>query len=423
MRLKENIRQLSEVFKLLLPQKKQEICILLFFMVFYLSYAFFIALNTSIIDSIDQPFDLYFSFDNPIIYDRGYTYVPGHPLMKYMTMPFIFLGDLLANLYGYKAKTIFLTIICTLLISLSVVYIFRYLRTIIELNANVSYILSAFYGFSSTCLILSFTTESFTITAFFLSFTMYFYSYAIKNRKEVRLASNAFFAVALGGITITNFVKGVIPILFISKSLKIIIRKVILVGLIFAILLVFVAIESDFYTIIKYQILNNTGLVVKGSYFEKVFEALFASPWFFPNLMVLDFTMEGVLYKAISLDFYHSWWQYIFPLSISVLIIFSLIKNYKNKLVQLITLCILVDVVLHGVIQFGIRDAFIYAGHWIFFVPLIIGWGYKSITNLKVRKIANIILGLLLLLMLSNNIIRMIEFIKLSLETFPPYTR
>lgn len=293
---------------------------------------------------------------------------------------------------------------------------------IIELKGYVVYLLLTIYACTSTNLILAFTPESFTITSFFLSFTIYTYSYYIKENKSIRLASNSFFAIVLGGITITNFAKGIIPMLFTSDNKKLILRKIILVSLLFSLILIWMQIQYDFVSLIQSRLTGNISVPARGNYFEKLFEWLYAGPIFFPEIMILDIKIDGLPFGAISLDFYHHWWQYLFSISFLLILVYSLFKNHKNKLVQMIVLMLSVDILIHGIIRYGIRDAFIYGGHWIFLVPLIIGWGYKSIEKDRIKLCSKIVLTILAGWMIINNFIELSSFIQLSINNFPVYT-
>lgn len=420
-RLKNNIYQLRDILLALLPESKKEIWILLISIVFYTSYSLILAVNTSVIDYKDLLYDVYFSFDNPIIYRQGYVYLEGHPLMMFMTMPFIALGNILAGMLGYKAKTVFLAFICTVLISFSIVYVYRYLVKIIELKGYITYLLTAFYAFTSTCLILAFTPESFTITAFFLTFTLYFYSYYIKNKQRIHLAANTLFPVILGGITITNFAKGIIPMLFTDEKWKTKIRKIAIVSVVFLLIIVWIQIQYDFISLIKMRLDGNIRMPARGTYPERVFDWLFAAPILFPELMMFDIKVDGQPFGAISLDFYHHWWQYAFSVTLLGGLAYSVFKNYKNVLVQIIILLLLEDIVIHAVIMYGLRDGFIYGGHWVFLVPILIGWLYKSFKEQRHRTILTYISAVFVVFLITNNLIRLYDFIQLSLNNFPPY--
>lgn len=420
-RLKDNLLQLKNIFAALLPENRKEMWILAVSILFYTSYSLFIAVNTSVIDYKDLLYDIYFSFDNPIIYRQGYVYLEGHPLMMFMTMPFITVGNILAGILGYKAKTIFLAFLCTVLISFSIVYVYRYLVKIIELKGFVSYLLITFYAFTSTSLILAFTPESFTITAFFLTFTIYFYSYSIKNKQKIHLAANTLFPVILGGITITNFAKGIIPMLFTDETWKTKIRKILIVSFIFLLIIIWIQLQYDFISLIKMRLEGNIRMPARGTYPERVFDWLYAAPILFPSLMMYDIKIDGFPFSAISLDFYHHWWQYAFSVILLGCLVYAVYKNYKNVLVQIIILLLLEDVLIHAVVMYGLRDGFIYGGHWVFTVPILLGWLYKSIPAEKTKTVFISGTAVFTLFLITNNLIRLYDFIQLSLNNFPPY--
>lgn len=421
LKFRKNISQLGEVLKLMLPKNKQETFIFLGFVVFYFSYSIILTLNTSIIDNQDYIYDVYFSMDNPIIYNEGYVYMEGHPLMMYFTYPFILLGNCLGTLLGYKAKTVFLVLICITLISMSVIYVHRYLKEIVGLKGFILPLLIIFYGFFSTNLTLCFTPESFTITAFLLSFMVYYYSYCMQIDKGVRLLTNAFFAIGLGGVTITNFAKGIIPMLFAKESRKVIIRKIIIISVVFGLLVLWMQLQYDFIGLIKMRLTGNISQPSKGVYYEKVIDMFFAAPMLFPTVMMDMVKSDNIMINAISIDYFRHWWQYCFAFVMFVVLVFAVAKNYKNRYVQILILMLAVDVVIHVLIRYGLRDPFIYGGHWVFMVPIFIGWLYTALKNKKSRKYLTILISVLLLVILVNNIYNLVEFINLALEHYPPH--
>lgn len=420
--LKNKLNQSKKLFRSLFPENKQETVILFFFIVFYSLFSIPLAINTSIIDYKDMLYDVYFSFDNPIIYRQGYVYLEGHPLMMFITMPFIYLGNILAGFYGYKVKTVFLTFLCTLLISFSTIYVYRYITKVTEIKGYLAYLLVSLFGFTATNLILCFTPESFTITTFILSFTIFFYSDRIKRNETVGVTTSSFLAIVLGGLTITNFAKGIIPIFFLKDTRKEILKKILIAGIVFFILILWMQLQYDFISLIKYRLVNNISVPARGNYFEKLFEWLYAAPIFFPEINLLPIKVDGIPFDSISIEFYHYWWQYAFAIVLFVILGYSIFRNYKNRLVQIIILLLLEDIIIHGIIRYGIRDAFIYGGHWVFSVPILISWGVKNLKKEKSFNFASILLTCLVLMMIINNGIRLYEFIQIAFNKFPPYT-
>lgn len=423
MRVKENLLQLKNIFKSLLPQGRNEVLLLLFFVIFYQSYSIFIAYYTSVVDNIDTMYDVYFSFDNPIICQQGYVYMEGHPLMMYFTKPFIYLGDLLAGVVGhYKAKTLFLVLLSTMLISMSIVYVHRYLKEIVGTKGYALLLFTLFYGFTATSLTLAFTPESFTITAFFLNFTIYYFSKQIKEKRDIRFSGNTLFALTLGGVTITNFAKGIIPILFLNQTWRVKIRRIIVISFLFLMVMVWLQLQYDFMGMIQNRIGWNRSLPSTGLFYEKVIDLLFAAPIFFSHIIMTSVNVDGTMMNAISLDFYRHWWQYAFTIIVFSLLLLSGLKNYKNPLVLILLLLVLEDIVIHVLIMYGLRDGFIYGAHWMFFVPFMFGWLYREIKNEKTKKFFLTLVSILFLGMMINNIIELSNFINLAEEYFPAYS-
>ncbi|WP_163318407.1 DUF6080 domain-containing protein [Dysgonomonas sp. 520] len=420
-RTKENFRQLGEVLKLLLPQGKQECILFAGFFVFYFSYSILLVFNTSVIDNQHLIYDVYFSFDNPIIYNKGYVYMEGHPLMVYFTYPFLLLGNCLGTFLGYKAKTVLLVLLCLFFISMSVVYVYRYLKEIVKVEGFALSLFVLFYGFFSTSLILCFTPESFTVTAFLLSFTIYYYAHCMQQGKGVRLLTNGFFAIGLGGITVTNFAKGIVPMLFAKESRKTIVRKIIIVGVVFGLCILWIQYKYDFISQIKFRLDSNISLPSRGVYYEKIIDMLFCGPILMPGIFLDSIRVYGLMETVISVDYYRHWWQYAFALTLFATLAYSVVKNYKNKYVQVLLLMLSVDIVIHAIIRYGLRDSFIYGGHWVFIVPMLLGWLYSTLKELRYRKIMLVVVSVLFVVMLVNNIYQLVDFVNLSIENFPPH--
>ena len=92
--------------KALLPQKKEEKLLFFILLLIYLSYSIYIALSTSVIDNMSYETDIYFSYDNPLILKLGRTQISGHPLLMLFYYPFVLIGNGLAYLVTFKAKTL-----------------------------------------------------------------------------------------------------------------------------------------------------------------------------------------------------------------------------------------------------------------------------------------------------------------------------
>jgi len=360
--------------------------------------------------------DAYFSLDNSKIFHSGLSNYDGHPLLYAFTAIPVHFGNLLVRVFGImEVKTTFIVLLCNYIVASSAMYIFRYLKEIIGLKGFILYCITAFYIFSWTCLTLSFTFESFTLSLFFLSFIVYYYSAVIKNNSQTTLLTNTLLAVSVGGITLTNFAKGLIPILFLNEKRKTIIIRLAVICIVFIIAYLCVIYKHPhLFDSMEYRF--NRYTVSVSNYLRNVFDFFWGSSFLYPPISA---EFVRTFYQiAIMPDYFEHIWEYIVITSVGLFVITSVILNYKNKYVQILSLYFLCDIVLHLIVKYGIDEAFLYSGHWFYLVPLLLGWLYIAIPQ-KYRKYYTLVLGTLTILIITNNLIRQADFIKLALDNFP----
>ncbi len=418
------VSDLKYLSKALLPQKKDERLLFFILLLIYLSYSIYIALSTSIIDNLSYETDIYFSYDNPLILKLGRTQISGHPLLMMFYYPFVLVGNALAYLVAFKAKTLLFVLLSSSMISMSCVYVFRYLREIVEIKRSVAYLITFFFAFFSTNLLLSFTPESFTLSAIFLAFNVYYNSSYIKKEKSPPFLSNIVLAdFILGGITLTNVAKGIVPVFFFKEKKISVFKKIVLLGVIFLAILCVVQILSilflskNFFESIFIHKESFTNSALGGSsFFQMVFTHFFGSTIFFPPMM--NYTAYNSTMQYIIEGNYSFWWQYTFVALILVAIIASLIKNYKNPFVQMIFLLFLIDIIIHCIMKFGINQPFIYGAHWVYCVPLLLGWLYIKLKE-KQAKLFVVFLICMFIGLIINNLCHLADFINLAQSLYP----
>lgn len=422
--IKKSVVDIINLLKFFLPKGRNE-CTLLFSLFFlYFSYSLILIFKTSIIDNHTIISDIYFSFDNPSIFKRGTLYSQAHPLLKHFLLPLTFIGNFLASIITYKAKTILFVIVINIMISLSSVYIYRYLKEIVALKGNILYLLVLFYSFTSTNLILSFTPESYPITLFLMTFLVYYYSHKIREDKSVDFLSSCILAIGLGGVTITNFAKGIIPVLFLKDNPSLKIKKIVFSGLVFSIPIMYMLLKVNFFNVVSFTLYMNdvnnaTNLPV--SELRLILNFFFAAAILFPNLIMENVSLTDIPLNAISLDYFKYWWQIVLICLVYVFTLVSVLYNYKNKYVWMLLLLFLVDIVIHFIVKFGLRDLFIYSGHWVFIIPLLLGWLYVSIKSARLKKAYFIILSFVIIAIIINNFWRLFEFISLAIKNYPEF--
>ncbi|WP_312391829.1 DUF6080 domain-containing protein [Chryseobacterium sp.] len=378
----------------------------------------YIALDYRIIYDERIPWDAYFSFDNKAIVMTGGSF-ERHPLSYYF---FNWIREIALYLSDGKTNAVFrlaLAWMSNLMVSLSILQVFKYLKNIINLPNYISLLLIIFFGIFSTNILLSFTPENFTYTFFLLTLFNHYTASKIKADKRIPAIPLVFAGVTIGGLTVTNIVKVFIPTLFekdLFKNWRKLLNtaiRVIITSICF-ILLYLNRIDFKYKTIFsktsqQYEKFSNVKSTPTWD--------MISSYFFGGNILFSDFiirnkhNMKGFHFKAILMDVYSSWIPYIFITILLALISWSYYKNFKNKLVQMLMISFFVDIIIHCFMKFGLHTAFIYGGHFVFVYPLLIGWlffTYRS--SAKITSILVTITGILFTYLVFNNYFRMTEF-------------
>lgn len=378
----------------------------------------FIALNYRIIFDDRIPWDAYFSFDNRAIVMTGGGF-ERHPLANYF---FDWIREF-AYLFsdGKKDETFRLVLAwCSnFAISLSLIQIYKYLKNIIVLPKKISLLIIAFFAFFSTNILLSFTPETYTYTLFFL--VLFNYYAALKMRKGEKIPAPAliFAGVTVGGLTVTNIVKVYIPLLF-EKNIFTQWKKFgngvlrILASVAVFLLLFLNRLDFNFFRFLEkteeqYEKFSNPKAT---PVWDMITSWFFGGNMLFSGFEVRDYhNKKGFEYKALFMDVYESWIPYLFVAAVLILVIWSSVKNFKNKFVLVLMISFLVDIVIHCILKFGLHTSYIYGGHFVFVYPLLIGWLFYAYKNApKTLSFLYSILWILFIYLVLNNVFRMEEF-------------
>ena len=400
------------------PETKLELFLFLVFLIAYGVLGTYIALNYRIVFDNRIPWDAYFSFDNRAIVMTGGGF-ERHPLANYFFNWIREFAYLFSN--GKKDETFRLVLVwCSnFAISLSLIQLYKYLKNIIALPKKISLLILFFFSFFTTPILLSFTPETYTYTLLFL--VLFNYYAALKLRKEEKIPATALAlaAISIGGLTVTNIVKVYIPLLFEKNVFRnwrkfgnLVLRVLISVS-VFVLLFLY---RLDFKFL---NFLNKSGEQYEKFSNPKVTPIwdMIASWFFGGNMLFSSFVTrdyhnkKGFEYKALFMDVYTSVIPYVFVAAVLILILWSFAKNFKNKFVQILMISLLVDIVIHCVLKFGLHTSYIYGGHFIFVIPLMLGWlfyGYKD--SPKLISLLYVTVSILFFYLAINNVYRMVEF-------------
>ena len=420
------LNKILSFLKSVFPSTKTELLIFLFFVILYGANAWFIAENFRIIYDDRIPWDGYFSFDNRAIIQTGGGF-ERHPLSNYF---FDQIRNFALWISGNRYDSVFrlvLALFSTIVISLANVQIFKYLNNIIQLPLKISLLILAFYGLFVTNILLSFTPETYTYTLLFLSIFNYYSAKKIKEEKPISFGATIFGSVFIGGLTITNIVKVYIPFLFEKKifwdwkKIGMAVAKIATSVVVFVFLFL-LRLDFNFQNFLnkteeqydKFSKPKATPL------WDMIYSWFFGGNILFSNYEIRDYHNKDktFYYKALFMDVYTSFVPYLFVGIVLLLIIWSVFKNCKNKLVWILVITFLFDVLVHCVLKFGLHTSYIYGGHFVFVYPLLLGWLFFSYR--EKRTSISLFYGLLLIMTVYlglNNYYRLTEFYQF-LETY-----
>ncbi len=411
--------QIVQILSYIFPSTKTEGILFLLLLIFYIPLGVYLALNSSIIYNKDIPWDIYFSFDNRSIILSG-GMIEKHPFSYYFIMPVYHLAIWIFHLTGDDLRyfSLTFTILCTVSVALGIVQVFKYLNNIIKIKKSLSFILIIFYAFFSTNLLLSFTPETYTLSIFLLSFYMYISALILSQGKKISVFLSTVMGVLVGGITITNLSKVFIPFLFENKKFNL--KAIVSIGiktLVSVGVFVFLYLwrrDWDYMKIFakstsQYEKFSNP----KGeTWWDMITSYFFGGNILFSSFVVKDLHFFKIQYKGLYYQVYDNPLQYIFYILVFILMVWALVANRKNKLLYILWLSFLVDVVIHCFMKFGLWVSFIYGGHWVFVVPLLLGWlFYAYRENKKIYTTLFIALGSMTVYLIINNLYRMTEFL------------
>lgn len=410
--------KIKNVLKIIFPSNKSEWFLFGLATIGYGILATHIALGYRIIFDWRIPWDAYFSFDNRAIVLTGGGF-ERHPLANYF---FDGLRHLALWISGNKYDSTFRLVLAyssVLMISLSLLQVFKYLRSIVLLPIELAFPITIFFAMFSTNILLSFTPETYTYTLFLLCLWNHYSASKLVRKEKIYLLALVPSTVLIGGLTITNSVKVFLPLLFEHSLLRktknfLITTYQVLISIIVFLLLYLYRLDFDTQKIFdktadQYEKFSNPKIV---PLWDMVLSWFFGGNILFSGFIVRDYhTPKGFEYKALFMNVYNSWLAYVFVLLLLGLILWSYIKNFKNPLVQILALSFVVDITIHCVLKFGLHTSYIYGGHFVFVYPLMLGWLCSAYKNNKWGlSLVLVSIAILAIYLLMSNVYRMFEF-------------
>lgn len=360
--------------------------------------------------------------------DWDFVYnVVRHPLLTFMIWPLWLMNQGLSALFGVNCVQYVVALPVMACSFYAYLFIYRINREVIRLRQYDATLLSAFY-FSFAYIMLSvLVPDHFTISMFLLMLTLYLSGRYLRDGREFAWWESALFFIVTAGVTLSNGVKVFLSGLFVNGKgffrLKYLFLAVILpAGLLWGIAMwqnqaimqpreqakkeaklakerqekARVAQMSQeqrkHYRIRKLkreEVLKRqaakTGNPVKNegfwkwtdvttSRFHTIYENLFGETIQFHRQHFLEDTL---VFRPVFVKY--DWiWSYVVEGIVLLLSAIGLWLGRRSRFLWLAVSFFAFDMLIHLVLGFGINEIFIMAPHWLFVLPIAIGYALRA---------------------------------------------
>ena len=357
--------------------------------------------STGLLTPHDNAIGAYLGYDNYFRFTtRGGAWDVSHPLI---TPLYLINRALLVPLLGEGGALVVMLLGSALLMAIAVAGCCGYLRRVVQLGMGRSLLLSGLLLSTFTVMTLSFTVESYPLSMALLVLSLLCLSGQLKQEKRLSGWHTTLWSLLLGGVTLTNFAKP-LSLLLLSKeeSLWRRVRKVLLPTLLLLALVVAVGwfyqqrragAEESMFTaqvndLLRFQTRS-----------ADIVPDFFGHPLLISNLEMRELYGETVLRPTP----YACWAMKLFPWGVVLLLLAMIGVGRRYPLAWAIPLYLAVDVAVHLVGGYGLDEAIIFGGHWVFLVPMALGWLYRVLPRQTYRYM-DLALLLLSIYMCTHNL-------------------
>jgi hypothetical protein len=291
-------------------------------------------------------------------------------------------------------------------------------------NNKIAILLTIIYAFCATTLTLPFVIESFPISSFLLILL----TYLISIGKFKLNLKNILLGGIIAGTTITNGIVWLLANLLTVRNLKKV-AFLILIPIIVCIISMLLNrqtpqqyIEGILTQFGRFSGGQNTyNSVFSNSSLDSAINIFLLSPFLFPKLINLPLRPNlnlGPL-QMLSQSFPVN---YLVGVIIYSMILFFIFKVKKDTLAKFILGVFIFNILLHVVLHYGLYEAFIYTGHYLFALILMLAYAVRDLLILKKRTITILLIlaliGIAAYLVIFN-LIKMDQIFEFLINSYP----
>ena len=399
---------LKDIRQTLFPWSKIEILLFWTCFFFYGIIGFELLFRTGILDARSTDAGSYLGYDHLyLLHTRGGFYDFCHPFFMGFHIAKYIITQPLQYLFGDKAAPVVCLLLMNTLVCSALVFLYRYLRQIIQLPVARSLLLTLFTACFFTTIVLSFTIETYTFSFCLLVFSLLMLSREYKQTNGIQRRTLWFLTCLCGGVTITNAIKPTMAVLLKPTSWKDKIYDGIKTMLPFVVCVVLISsffqlkslvLAPEVATPMDAAIAQNRYFIFNEKFTKHAFVDFWGNTILTTHLVPQKFDRETVLRPST----YDTIWQNFTMAFLLLLLVASAFLNRNNWYVQLLLLYLSVDIFIHFILRYGINEGIIFGGHWMFTVPLLLGWLYTHLSGVVVRILDGLILILLVQTIWNN---------------------
>lgn len=319
-----------------------------------------------------------------------------HPLYRLMYLPFIIINEGLL-LIGIDITWPLFASSTIILMSLSGLFIFKALRLLCLSIRDSIILLVMFCSFAHT-IMLGIQVDSFNMSMFWGSMMVLLFVSGTHNS----FTDNLLF-LGFAGTTSTNFIKVVFYHLIEERSIKHTFKRIIKSVPLFCIL--FVLTIPNLCSRIAERPRGLLYAIIGDSF---SFLGTDVNKWqlFIDNFLcdpILFHHTDGIIYshETTHLPPYPTPLFYIPITIIFMMVVISIIQNHRHHLIQFFCCSFGFDILMHFGIGYGMEEAQLFCGHWLFFLPILLGMFIK---NLSTNKYLTTLIALVTMFLLIYNI-------------------
>ena len=359
-----------------------------------------------------------------------------HPLYAALLYPCYLLNHWQMGWTGINMAIYLMAVLLVVCDVYSCIFLYRILREILELRRREAYLLTALFFSFASIMLTSFVPDHFAFSMLLLLLSLYVFGRHLKTGIPMKSWKTMLIFLFSSGISLTNGVKIGLAALF-TNGKHVFRPRYLLVAFVFPLLILLGAFVFQNETLVKPDNVRSASILEKrikkdSVYAKKIAERskevehrvegqIIDSPLFeFTDVRTpkLEAAVENLFGESLLLHrryllqdvnqgrpvivSYEYVWQYSAVAIVIMLLVTGAWMGRKNRLMQLCLAWFSTDLLLHIALGFGITEVYIMGAHWMFNLPIAVGFLLLRLTSRWRIAIQVLLLSLTLLFVLYN---------------------